>query len=487
MTQDKNKKLIHDSTEKNLDWQDLLEKFVQINSIEDQSQQQYRLVELAKQYEISLESLEKIFFLYQEQVEINKLKSKKVLTGPLLANIEYWLDKVHRRLKMMAIFPILEQVAKLSIIVGIVIFITECTGRENERYTQTLRTHYEAWNVIKTHQNSDTSSGGRKEAIEYLSKEGLDLSGINLSNAYLTQIKFNQITEISKMLRLNSEKLRALRINLENTVATEADFSNSVLFFANFKHAELWDTKFDNSDLARANFEGADLSRASFKNADLRCTNFLRVEYLKAEQVKNAKEETWELAIYNPQFYQKKLELKKRRNMLDDFSYEQENIGKHEDLKTLNFYCYGFPIDSILNKVERKKELKKIHERFYVFKAHVNNNFQDADFQYAYLDNLDLREANLENANLSYTYLNQTIFKGANLTYANLYKAKKLSVDELKLACNWEKAIYTEPHWDKKQGRFVAKDEKKNQAEIQKMKNDKTSNPLESPDCNQWE
>ena len=436
----------------NLNWEHLLDRFSEIDSLQDLSQQEYELCQLAKQYEMSLESLEKIFVLYQEQTERQKLKSEISLVGPLLVKLESWLDRIHHRLKMMAIFPILEQLAKLSLIVGIVLFITECTGRSNERNSQRLQTHYEAWNIIKTHKLTDRSSGGRKEALEYLSNEGIDLSGTNLINANLERIKINQTPVILKIFGLNHKKIRLLWINLENAVLNEGDFSDSVLYFANFKKAQLWKTKFHNSALARANFEGADLEGADLENADLRCTSFLKVKYVEAEQVQ--KGNGWQLAIYDSEFAREKLKLQRTRNNLDilnDTSYHEEDIGNNEELKTLNFHCYGFQVD--YDRDNRELNLKKIHDRFYIFLEYVKYNLKNADFRYAYLEEVNLSGANLENANLSDAYLNKTNFEGANLRNVNLVKAKKLSVDQIRLSCNWNEAKLDEEIEKKLQSR----------------------------------
>ncbi len=484
------------STEVSLNWEYLLKKFVKINAIKYQSEQEYELLALARQYEIPLESLEKIFVLYQEQVEMNNLESNKHLPGSLLVKLEYFLDKLHHRLKMMAIFPILEQLAKLSLIIGLTVFVTECTSRGDERIAHQLRTEYEAWKIIKTHRVleniEDSSNGGRKEAVEYLSQQGLDLSGINLSNTYLTGIKLNSNHEIiHKILKIFNikEDPRFLRINLENTVIFKGDLSNINLVFSNFKQAMLWRVKFNNSNLARTNFEGADLENSTLINADLRCTNFLGVEYLTIEQVKSAKEESWKLAIYNPKFAKKKLNLGKTRNMLDVLNgdyYDNDIIDKDKDLKGLNFYCYGFHIDSIYNEKQKKQELKKIHKQFYVFKESVEKNFKNADFQYAYLKYLDLTEVNLENADLSNAYFNKTILIGSNLRGANLFKAKKLSKDQIKLSCNWDQAIYTEANWDNEELKWIPKDKKANQKKIKSIENYYSYDSQELPDCDKW-
>jgi len=84
-------------------WEFLVNIFSKINNLKDESQKEYILYQLAKQYDISIESLEKIFALYQEQVERERLKSEIYLFGSLFVKLESWLDIIHHRLKMMAI------------------------------------------------------------------------------------------------------------------------------------------------------------------------------------------------------------------------------------------------------------------------------------------------------------------------------------------------------------------------------------------------
>ncbi len=420
-------------------WEFLVNIFSKINRIQDESKKEYILYQLSKRYDISIESIEKIFALYQEKAEREKLKSEMYLVGSLLVKLESWLDIIHHRLKMMAIFPILEQLAKLSIIVGIVLFVTEFTGRRQERHSQRLQTHYEAWDIIKSHEERDRSSGGRKEAIEYLSKEGVDLSGINLKNASLERIKINQSSWISKIFKINDKRQRFLWVNLENAVINEGDFSNSLLYYSDFKKAQLWNNKFNNSALARTNFEGSDLQGADLENADLRCASFIKVQYIEVEQIKKGTD--WELAVYDPEFAHNKLKLEKTRNnldILDNTTYSKEIIDNNDNLKSLNFHCYGFQVN--YDRDNKQSNLEKIHNRFYIFKEYVYNNFKDADFRYAYLEGVDLSKANLENADLSGAYLNKTNFEGANLRDADLTKTKKLRLDQIRLSCNWNEA-----------------------------------------------
>jgi uncharacterized protein YjbI with pentapeptide repeats len=117
-------------------------------------------------------------------------------------------------------------------------------------------------------------------------------------------------------------------------------------------------------------------------------------------------------------------------------------------------------------------------------------NLSRANLSRAQLNNANLNNANLENAYLSRANLNNADLENANLENAVLYKynAKNLTNEQIKSACFWEKAIYTE--LDLTNGwptnGWIAKDPKANQRKIDEIKQDKASDPLERPDCSKW-
>ena len=118
---------------------------------------------------------------------------------------------------------------------------------------------------------------------------------------------------------------------------------------------------------------------------------------------------------------------------------------------------------------------------------------RDVNLFSAYLFSANFRDANLRDVNLSSAYLRDAnLFSadliGANLRRAdlrgaNLYAVKNLSNEQIKSACFWEKAIYTEPKWNKAKKKWIAIDEKANQKRIEEIKQDKASDPKNPPDC----
>ncbi len=111
--------------------------------------------------------------------------------------------------------------------------------------------------------------------------------------------------------------------------------------------------------------------------------------------------------------------------------------------------------------------------------AYLNRaNLNGAHLNGAYLNRANLNRANLYGANLNEAYL-----YGANLNGANLNEAKDLHPEQIKSACFWERAIYTEAKWDEDKQLWVAEDREANQREIEKLKRDKNSDPPNPIDC----
>ena len=54
----------------------------------------------------------------------------------------------------------------------------------------------------------------------------------------------------------------------------------------------------------------------------------------------------------------------------------------------------------------------------------------------------------------------------------------------IKMACFWEKAIHKED-WDDKLEEWIVKEEVHKEY-IEQLKQDKSSNPKEKPDCSRW-
>lgn len=112
----------------------------------------------------------------------------------------------------------------------------------------------------------------------------------------------------------------------------------------------------------------------------------------------------------------------------------------------------------------------------------------EIDFIYTNLTEADLSEGDLSNAilyggNFKGANLKGANLKGAYLEGANLDEVKNLTLEQIKLSCNWGKAVYTEASWSDLHEKWIAKDKKANQVKINEIKNDEASEPKKPPEC----
>jgi uncharacterized protein YjbI with pentapeptide repeats len=117
-------------------------------------------------------------------------------------------------------------------------------------------------------------------------------------------------------------------------------------------------------------------------------------------------------------------------------------------------------------------------------------NLERANLESANLYNANLKRANLKNADLKSANLRVAFLDSANLDSANLNNTENLTNKQIKLACFWEKAIYTEARreFDKDRDEFfwTATNKTANQRKIDEIKQDKASDPPNPPDCSKW-
>ncbi len=78
-------------------------------------------------------------------------------------------------------------------------------------------------------------------------------------------------------------------------------------------------------------------------------------------------------------------------------------------------------------------------------------------------------------------------FSGANLSGAYLDGTQHLSPQQIKSACYWENAVYSETQFKQDLFQWVVKDKKANQQKIEDLKQDKASDPEEPVDCSRWQ
>jgi|GEM_PF-2884166 len=118
-------------------------------------------------------------------------------------------------------------------------------------------------------------------------------------------------------------------------------------------------------------------------------------------------------------------------------------------------------------------------------------NLNEAILTETILTDADLRGADLTGVILIKAKLNGAELNGANLYQANLTGAifegaKELTHKQIKSACFWDKAIYTEARWDDKKRIWVVIDPQANEETIKKIREDTASDPQTPPDCSIW-
>ena len=121
------------------------------------------------------------------------------------------------------------------------------------------------------------------------------------------------------------------------------------------------------------------------------------------------------------------------------------------------------------------------------FKSALLNGAQlnDAQLNGANLQSANLQSANLNGANLKSTLLIDAYLNGANLESALLIGAQLLTSQQIKSACNWEKAFY-KGEYDREQNQWII-DKEANQKYIKKLKADKALDPKNPVNCSRWE
>jgi uncharacterized protein YjbI with pentapeptide repeats len=250
-----------------------------------------RLIKAADEAKMPLDSYRQMFQDYCRQKK--DAEWKQSWWQSILATIELWIEGINYQMSQMDIFPVLDNVGKLSILVGVLFYI-------NDNLQDKVEPKYRAWEIINT--GKEEIKGGNYLALEDLAKQGkslrnikasgADLSNINLSNADLIGSDLSE--SVVKNADLSNVKLQ--RANLRKANLTSVQFShkaslrksnNSNLLknylpwsqkFSDLTEADLTEAKLIKADLTKANLTSAklikaDLTDAKLITADLRGAN----------------------------------------------------------------------------------------------------------------------------------------------------------------------------------------------------------------------
>jgi uncharacterized protein YjbI with pentapeptide repeats len=226
----------------------------------------------------------------------------------LPGRIEWNLERLVYWCRDLAVFDILEFAGRLSLVVGLVIWFLESGERTKQK-------HYRAWELINSARGS-TGDGGRREALQDLNDDNIDMSAAPLAKAYLKYVQLSKAvlnganltrTDLTgaDLTGADLTRTKLIEANLIRATLTGADLTGADLSRANLTNANLTtlelcsstklpltpfktgnsgvsqyirSTNLTGVDLIRATLTGADLSRANLTNADLREANLFEAD-----------------------------------------------------------------------------------------------------------------------------------------------------------------------------------------------------------------
>jgi uncharacterized protein YjbI with pentapeptide repeats len=160
---------------------------------------------------------------------------------PRLTSLEWAMRWLMHRCHGSATFWLIEVacwIATLAAVVaGVVLWFWEADDRKKQ-------SHYRAWELINSAQGS-TGDGGRRDALQDLNEDHIDMSAAPLADAYLRYVQ------------------------LPRAILNEANLTKADLTGANLTGIELIEAKLIETKLIGTDLAGADLAEADLTNADL--------------------------------------------------------------------------------------------------------------------------------------------------------------------------------------------------------------------------
>jgi hypothetical protein len=176
--------------------------------------------------------------------------------------IEWGLRWLAYLLSGWAFLEVIEYFGTLSLLVAAISYFAESKDRVKQK-------HYQAWQVINSAQGKG-GSGGRIDALEELSRDGVALVGADLSDAFLQGVDLNGANLLRANLRSSDIRDGSfVGSRLEYANLTSANFRHADLRKADLQNANLEDSDLFGADLGQADLTGAHLSKADLRNTDL--------------------------------------------------------------------------------------------------------------------------------------------------------------------------------------------------------------------------
>src|SRR6266403_3884340 len=216
-----------------------------------------------------------------EPWSIRRQQLKSGWTVPLWA-FEWFWEWVAYVLSNWSFLEALEYLSSFGVLIAVIFYFTESGDRIKQK-------HYQAWQVINTAQGKG-GAGGRIDALEELSKDGVPLVGVDVSDAFLQGVVLND----EDLDRSNFSSADVRRGSFRDTRLEFANLASANIRGGNFQKADLrnatmQDADLQGADLGNANLEGADLSRADLRNTDLRSIKWKMIANIKLANIYGVK------------------------------------------------------------------------------------------------------------------------------------------------------------------------------------------------------
>lgn len=475
----------------NTQWDQIEESFKNISTIDNEAYQIYLLEEMAQTLDISHECCRQMFLCYSKSVKRNQINPYSI-QGCFL-KLELFWELVNEVISEWDFFKILDYLAKLSsisLIFGTIAFILEIPERAEQRQVEleqkdieNIRNQYDAWQILTDPDLKDqASNGGRKQALENLNNQGIDLSGIImnkvilnevfLKNARLRQAEFNEAIlgfanlEASVLFEAHLKSANLHSANLSFADIEQSDLESATLLYANLRNIEfdnvnLKKVKFDHANLRDSKWVDSKIAGATFNGA-----NLINSDLVEIGDIPNHPPDQFKTIIYNEKtqfpknFDRSKIQccyvasgsklrgVDLQRTDLSHLNIQTihlENVDlRHSNLSDTNLsraiiintkFEHSLYNDKTRFPEEfnpRKQRMYKIEPRANLEKANLlgrdlsGANLAKANLRNANLEGADFSSANLQGADLRGSNLNTVNFRNANLKNARLKGATLL-------------------------------------------------------------
>jgi uncharacterized protein YjbI with pentapeptide repeats len=167
---------------------------------------------------------------------------------------EWLCEQLSYFLGRWAFLDILGHIGRLTILIAVITYFMGADERRMQAENQQKARQYQAWQVINIAQGKK-GSGGRKDALEDLNNDGVSLADIDISKAYLPELKLDEAT----LYGANLAEADLLEANLTKANLMDANLAGADLAGANLAGANLKDTNLTEANLYYANLAGANL------------------------------------------------------------------------------------------------------------------------------------------------------------------------------------------------------------------------------------